>query len=270
MGAAAEAGVVEAVIPYVVRGETSRFYPTARDKSYWPVDEHRVEIRDARAISASLDLEKTGFVLLNRPTAVKDFNDPEEIRRVYYPEVEALVKSLNGADQVLIFGDIVRSDAKGTPDGRLPARGAHVDYDVPTVRQFVRNLLPPDEAEEALQHRLVEMNLWRPIATVEKTPLAICDASTVRREDLNPSRIFGGLNDPNRETMAGYNLAYERGQRWYYVPRMRPDEILVFKLCDTDADRIQHTAHTAFDDPTSPPDARPRQSIEIRTVSIFR
>ena len=29
------------------------------------------------------------------------------------------------------------------------------------------------------------------------------------------------------------------------------------------------TAHTAFDDPTSPPDARPRESIEIRTLAFF-
>ena len=29
------------------------------------------------------------------------------------------------------------------------------------------------------------------------------------------------------------------------------------------------TAHTAFDDPTTPPNARPRESIEIRTLAFF-
>ena len=28
------------------------------------------------------------------------------------------------------------------------------------------------------------INVWRPISTVESAPLAVCDASTVRREDL--------------------------------------------------------------------------------------
>ena len=113
------------------------------------------------------------------------------------------------------------------------------------------------------------MNLWRPITTVEKTPLAVCDASSVAEGDLNPSEIRGGLDDVERATMKGYNLAYNPLHRWYYVPRMRPDEILAFKLCDSDRSRMQWTGHTAFDDPTSPPDARPRQSIEIRTISFF-
>jgi hypothetical protein len=29
------------------------------------------------------------------------------------------------------------------------------------------------------------------------------------------------------------------------------------------------SGHTAFEDPTSPPDARPRESIEIRTLAFF-
>ncbi len=113
------------------------------------------------------------------------------------------------------------------------------------------------------------MNLWRPITTVEKSPLALCDASTVEKGDLNRSEVRGGLDDPGRETMCGFNLAHSPGHRWYYVPHMRPDEILAFKLCDSDTHRVQWTGHTAFDDPTSPADARPRQSIEIRTISFF-
>ncbi|HHZ75714.1 MAG TPA: methyltransferase, partial [Rhodospirillales bacterium] len=29
------------------------------------------------------------------------------------------------------------------------------------------------------------------------------------------------------------------------------------------------TAHTSFTDPTSPPNAKPRESIEIRTLAFF-
>lgn len=269
MGAAVEGGSIEAVIPYVVAGESSVFYPGDRARSYWPVEEHTVPIRDARAASGRLALEQTGFVLLRRPTAVKDFSDPEQVRGVYYPEIEALVKELTGAARVLIFGEMVRTDAAGTPDSRLPARGAHVDYNEPTVRWWVRQLVGEEEAGRLLEGRYMLMNLWRPIATVEKTPLAVCDASTVRREDLNPSEVRGGLNDPDRPSMGGLNLSYSPRHRWYYVPNMRPDEILAFKLCDSDHGRVQWTGHTAIDDPASPADAAPRQSIEIRTLSFF-
>ncbi len=51
---------------------------------------------------------------------------------------------------------------------------------------------------------------------------------------------------------------------------MRRDEALVFKVYDSMKDgRARWTAHSAFDDPTAPPNARPRESIEIRTLAFF-
>jgi hypothetical protein len=50
---------------------------------------------------------------------------------------------------------------------------------------------------------------------------------------------------------------------------MQPDEVLAFKLFDSDARRVQWTGHTAFDDPATPPGAPARESIEIRTISFF-
>ena len=266
---AGEAGAIEAIIPYVAPGEAAIFYPGRRDDSYWPVEEHTVRIRDARAAVGRLKLEETGFVVLERPTALQDFTDPAAIRAVYYPEIEALVKEITGASRVLIFGDIVRTDAPRTPESRQPARGAHVDYDEATVQAMTHQLVGAAEAERLLRHRHVLMNLWRPLATVEKTPLALCDASTVEQGDLNPSEIRGGLDDPDRAPMRGFNLQHSPRHQWYYVPRMRPDEIFAFKLCDSEPGRVQWTGHTAFDDPTSPADAAPRQSIEIRTISFF-
>jgi hypothetical protein len=51
---------------------------------------------------------------------------------------------------------------------------------------------------------------------------------------------------------------------------MRREEALVFKVYDSVKDGVARwTAHTAFDDPTSRPNARPRESIEIRTLARF-
>ena len=51
---------------------------------------------------------------------------------------------------------------------------------------------------------------------------------------------------------------------------MRREEALVFKVFDSLQDgRARWTAHTAFDDPTTPENARPRESIEIRTLAFF-
>lgn len=262
---------IEATIKYVVAGEKAVFVPTDRDKSYWPVEEHRMRIEDMRPLAQAgvLSLERNGFVLIKHKSAVKNFYDAEEIKRVYYPEIAALVKKLAGAEKVVVFGEIPRSDASGTGEGRLPAYGAHIDYGERTVRRVAEDILGTEEASRWLKQRFVLMNLWRPIKPVEKTPLALCDASTVLRSDLNDSEIRGGLDDPNRPSMYGFNLSHNPRHRWYYAPHMQPDEVLAFKLFDSDARRVQWTGHTAFDDPTSPPGARPRESIEIRTISFF-
>jgi hypothetical protein len=267
----AEAAVtgVEALIRYVVAGEKAVFYPTDRERSYWPAEEHRVRVQNMRPRTAELSLERNGFVLLDEPSAVTDFYDSAQVRQIYYQEIEALVKRLLGSEKVLVFGEITRSDGGSTGDGRLPAYGAHVDYGERTVRQLAADILGEEAARPWLQRRFVLMNLWRPIRTVYRTPLALCDAASVRSSDLNDSEIRGGLNDPNRPPMWGFNLSYNPQHRWYYAPQMRPQEILAFKLFDSERTRVQWTGHTAFDDPSAPPDAPPRESIEIRTISFM-
>jgi hypothetical protein len=264
-----ESGVsVQAEINYIVRGEKAVFHATDRERSYWPRDPHVVPIADMRPIADQLSFDRNGFVLVDAPSAVADFRDPAQIEGIYLPEIVDMVRRLTGAEKVLTFGTMLRSDAAGTEDGSKPSYGAHVDYGDRTVRQTTRDMLG-DEAEFWLQRRYMLINLWRPIRTVERTPLALCDASTVRAEDLFDSEVRGGLGDPDRPSLWGYNLAHHPGQRWYYAPLMTPDEIVAFKLFDSDPGRVQWTAHSAFEDPTSPPDAPPRQSIELRTISFM-
>lgn len=260
---------IEATIRYVVPGEKAVFYPGDRSRSYWPGEDHRVAIRDMREHAAALDLERNGFVLVKQRTAVSNFYDPEQVRRVYYAEVTQLVQRLNGAEKVIAFGEMVRSDGPDTRDGNKPAYGAHVDYGEVTVRHFAEEVLGPGEAARWLERRFVLINLWRPIRPIHRAPLALCDASSVEESDLNPSEVRGGLGDPNRRSLYGFNLSYNPKHRWYYVPRMQPDEVLVFKLFDSDRSRVQWTGHTAFDDPATPADAPPRESIEIRTISFM-
>ena len=65
-------------------------------------------------------------------------------------------------------------------------------------------------------------------------------------------------------------MTYNPDHRWFYFPEMERTEALVFKCYDSVADgRSRFTAHTAFEDPTSPSDAPPRESIETRTLAFF-
>jgi len=129
----------------------------------------------------------------------------------------------------------------------------------------VRDILP-DEAEELLKRRFAIIQVWRPIRhPVESWPLAIADA-----QSLSPDNMHVTERHYRGRVGQTYAITYDPSHRWYWFPRMRPDEALVFKVFESVRDgRARFTAHTAFDDPTTREGARPRESIEIRTLAFF-
>jgi hypothetical protein len=145
---------------------------------------------------------------------------------------------------------------------RQPVARVHVDHTEKSGPQRVRDLIP-EEAETLLQGRVQIINLWRPIrGPLLDSPLAVCDARTVKPGEL----VGSDLVYPNRvgET---YSVKYNPDHQWFYVPGMTADEILLLKCFDSRTDgRARFAPHSAFVDPTTPADALPRESIELRTL----
>ena len=260
---------VMAKLNYVVRGESAVFNAANRAESYWPIEEHVVPIHDLREVTEELSFDRNGFLLWKGESTVPGASSEEAMKQLHAEECEALIRRLTGADKVISFGTMLRTDRPGAGDGNLPAFGAHVDYGARTVRDFTLDHMPEEEAERRLAGRHMLINIWRPLKTVERTPLALCDASTVSRDDMFPSEVRGGLGNAKRRSLWGFNLAYNPDHRWYYAPRMQPDEAYVFRLYDSDPDAVQFTGHSAFEDPTSSEGAPPRESIEIRTIAYL-
>jgi hypothetical protein len=230
---------------------------------------HTVTIQNGRPIIDQFSLEREGFVFVNHETKVKDFYNEDELRSVYYPEMEQLVKDMTGASRVLIFDHTLRAEddeIREEKKVREPVRRVHNDYTEWSGPQRVRDLLPPDEAEALLKHRFAVIQVWRPIRKPVKTaPLAIADSLSIAPKDLIPTE----RRYPDRvgET---YHITFNPSHRWFYFPEMQRNEALVFKCYDSERDgRARFSAHAAFEDPNSPPDAPPRESIEIRTLAFF-
>jgi len=231
-------------------------------------EEHCVPIRDARPLIGQLSLDKEGFVLLRHQTAVKNFYDESEIKSVYYPECEQVIKEATGAAHVVAFDHIVRNAAMAAIEGsiiKIPAKRVHNDYTAWSSPKRVRDLMG-DEAEELLKHRFAIINLWRPITgPVLESPLTLCDAQSLSEENL----IASDLRYPDRmgET---YSITYNPKQRYYYFPKMQPDEPVLIRCFDSGLEgAARFSAHTGFDDPTSPSDAPPRESLEVRTLVFY-
>ena len=170
---------------------------------------------------------------------------------------------------MVIFDHTLRAQDEGIRAERKvrePNRSVHNDYTEWSAPKRVRDLLPADEAEALLQGRFAIIQVWRPTRNPVRTnPLAIADARSLQTEELIPSQ----RSYPGRigET---YQIKYSPEHRWLYFPAMTRNEAIVFKVFDSEKDgRARFTAHTSFDDPTCPPDAPARESIEVRTLAFF-
>ena len=235
-----------------------------RTSTYAPTS---VPIRDARSLSDAISLEYHGFELRHHHTSVSDLYDEEQVGRLYYPEMEHLVMQATGASKVLVFDHTIRTTQD--PDDknhRMPVRVVHNDYTETSAPKRARDLLG-DEAEALLERRrLAVVNVWRPIkGPVTQMPLALVNAQSVARADLVATELK--YTDRSGEI---YEVAANAGHQWFYFPQMERDEVLLIKGYDSMEDgRARFTPHTAFDDPTSPPHARARESIEVRALAFF-
>ncbi|HYI27193.1 MAG TPA: CmcJ/NvfI family oxidoreductase [Bradyrhizobium sp.] len=258
--------------PTADRPRTYTFDPPAgQPQSNIVPEPHGLPIHDVRPISHGVSLDREGFALIRQSSAVKDFYDEDEVRKVYYPEAERLIKAATGADRVFVFDHTVRKRVPGAADvrdggPRQPVARVHVDHTERSGPHRVRDLLP-DEADELLKGRVQIINLWRPIKEpLLDSPLAVCDARTVKPGELVPSDLVY----PHRigET---YSVKFSPEHRWFYVPKMTAEEILLLKCFDSKTDgRARFAPHSAFADPTTPLDAPPRESIELRTLVFHK
>jgi hypothetical protein len=229
---------------------------------------YRVPIRDARPLVGELSLDKEGFVLLHHKTAATDFYDEEQIKTVYYPECERVMLAATGAARVVTFDHIVRNAAMAAIKGsgiKVPAKRLHNDYTAWSSPKRVRDLMG-EEAEELLKHRFAIINLWRPIrGPLLDSPLALCDAQSLEEENL----IASDLLYPDRAGET-YSITYNPNQRYYYFQRMQHDEAVLIRCFDSAREGPHRfSAHTGFDDPETPANAPPRESIEVRTLVFY-
>jgi hypothetical protein len=281
------------------------------------IDKREVPVVDARGLEDGDErrtLAANGFELRRRPLGAPtlDFLDHRQVVERYYPECAAIVQEATGAAEVLAFDHNVRS-AGGKKDRQriaggqqvqAPAHVVHGDYTLTSAPQRLRDLALPPGGNDTLRPFLPEgaslvdasqldralapdgrfaiVNLWRSIADepVATRPLALCDALTVRPEDLVVFEI-------HYEDRVGENYFARHAprHRWYTYPGLTRDEALLIKQWDSagalarsegaEGDAANGVApctfsfHSAFKDPTTPPDAPDRWSIEVRCLVLY-
>jgi hypothetical protein len=160
----------------------------------------------------------------------------------------------------------------------------------------------------ASKRRFQLINVWRPIGhPASDHPLAVIDWRSTVPDDFVPvdllypksslsSSTANGEEDyrgkevrpeddeAKKFSTEGYEVKGEtmavranKGHKFFYVKDMTPDEALLLKCYDSWGEGepqgkkglAVRTPHTAFEDPDTPKDAKPRQSIEVRALVFY-
>ncbi len=261
-----------------------RIYDMRTPEAHAPVGLSQVmtAVHDARAESVDVGLGRSGFELFEQPSRVGDWFDTDEVMSTYYEECRSLARSVTGAEHVFTYDHLIREPGQQTSggglDGSTRVSGAesgggyigtvHMDYTANTT--WTEYLALHGKRPPANPRRVLALNFWRSIGAVaDDNPLAVCDARTVRAEDLIETVVYGyGAENYSWHNIGipTYNVKASPRHRWYYYPRMTPGELLVLKSYDSEGVIGRTCPHASFVNPLASPDSPPRKSIELRVL----
>jgi len=228
-------------------------------------------ITDVRGHENEFNLDDNGFAYLSYKFPSIDMFNEAAVKEILYPKAEEFLKTrVAGVDRVYFFDHRLRSndttslsnmtEIPNTSVPLPPARGVHIDQSPGGALRRVRAWMG-DETDYLLRGRVRIINLWFPYDyPIKDCPLAVCDGSTIRAEDML-------VADHVTRTYIGETVfpLYNKDAKWFYLSGQKPDEVLVFKIFDSDNKvKAKGVPHTAFEVHNRDKEWKPRKSFEIR------
>ena len=257
-------------------------------------------LRDARRISEyhkGLDpmspecMDRLGLSLAHCQSECENFYDSQEVRRVFYPEMEKLLLEFfpDAVDALVYNHDVFDKDYQGDrtedQDKKNPGVNAnyanlvHNDLNDNSGRVRCRELLTENlrnfgrtqnftqaQADERMSRRFMSINLAKPMETVEQNPFVLCAWPSFSDQPyINNYRVY---DDRVGETT---RFTYRPEHEWYWLPQQAPHEVSMLKCYDsvTDGSVSRWSFHSACVDPTAPEDARCRKNVVVRSFVFF-
>ncbi|MCH8293713.1 hypothetical protein IH992_21745 [Candidatus Poribacteria bacterium] len=234
-----------------------------------------IRVYNARLLSPPPTLAANGFQLVEAETQVTNLHDTDAVTTRFYAECSDLVKAVTGCNETKVMQHQYRNGFGGLPKGHPRGNRPTANQSEGTYGGLHADVSPysEDGFEKLANGKHFQMyNVWRSTdlqRNIFVMPLAICDMSTVANEDIVAADAWSQTETPRR--LVSLRLVYNPNQRWYYFPRMTPQETLIFKQYDTlqETPSLRTAFHGAIQDPTTPDDAPLRETIEVRLLALF-
>ncbi|KAI3318885.1 hypothetical protein HD806DRAFT_304982 [Xylariaceae sp. AK1471] len=237
-------------------------------------DEKQIEVENFRDQAPKFQLDTHGFATFRLP-GFRLLPDRDTIMEKYLPAVKDMLQSqLQDVGTVFVYDWRIRSSRPKAIDGKinfsdqtqalLPSNYAHIDAGPTSIFQLVQSSFPAS-AGSIMRQRIRAVNVWKPLCNpVEEWPLAVCDGTTVKPDDLvETDSVRQGSISTN------YYVKYAPEQTWYYLKCQTPEEALIFKHFDSEPGiQAPYAVHASIRQEKLPVDAATRQSIEVRTLVL--
>ncbi|MXO64705.1 CmcJ/NvfI family oxidoreductase [Altericroceibacterium endophyticum] len=289
------ARTTQTMIRYLAPGDfvTRRYVSQGEEMNTGEYADYEMSIRDGMPIRDHFELDKHGFMLAKSPTKIADFHDKEEVTRVYERETEQAICRLTGADKAVARGWMIRTSLdlsdhiqeksenyQHSGGVQPPAGEAHIDFNRLTAQKVAEATYKEHFPDGPGFKRFIATSFWRTFSPgPQDVPLAVCDGRSAPEGNEAYNTLFvvdefpegDALTAPvegEDQMIAATIFRYDPQHRWWYFSDMNKDDVLFFKFYDSDESTTWRCPHTAFRD-SSFSDAKPRESIEVRSIAFF-
>lgn len=243
--------------------------------------------------SAREQLDERGYAAVRHTSSYATVEGLKSVAttNAYLEECCDLYKTILGADEVIAWNSVVRSnDEAAIPDVKESRQkavqtdappadtikaissSAHVDQDEEYARVIAKRAAGEDVFEKYRRVQIV--NLWRPLrGPVTNAPLAVCSFRSLNVEN-DLMRCAGAYG-------THWSVSYSPRQEWSYLSHQMPDEVLLLRCYDSEMSRegqALFSAHTAVDVHNEPLPSGiesgtplvPRTSVEVRLIVLHK
>jgi hypothetical protein len=175
----------------------------------------------------------------------------------------------------MIYNHIVRNAPLSTDDRQGyvgPAYRCHIDVSTDFSKDLVDQNLKRFGKDASLKDGKWQLlNVWRPLKTIRRDPLAVSDSNTIPYSDQHIVTHERKYTMDGEEKVIKVQSPFTRkndGHQFYYMHEQQPHDVLIFKTADSDDTAVGAATHTSFTVPGTE-NLPTRESIEMRVLVTY-
>ncbi|NIJ09620.1 hypothetical protein FHS31_003257 [Sphingomonas vulcanisoli] len=250
-------------------------------------DTRDVTIHDVRPHLDKFTMDTQGFAFVKLPSKfaenpelfegnrkARHFVTDDSLDVQYAQEICDYIQNMTGARDVFprLGGLVMRTSTRASAEKAAwapPAEFVHLDFAPQAMQGWIDKTLAAKPRDLKPYSRVQLFQAWRCISPgPQDNTLAICDGDTVSSDDkVIVDSMTGDPSIPGNRWDSRM-CHYSPDHRWYYMPDMEPDDLVLFKGYDSDVPDAMNAMHSAFQNPLGQTGV-PRKSIEARILAFY-